>query len=161
MVWTFVFNVQIYIDEPGYLHCFLNGLITVHLREEVTGRGEDSDWADWFWIYLVLWCMVNKVFVTAEMSLQLSRGAGWNTDDELMYSYGVSPLLVNSRVGNSCYFLASLQYFTVEPQLLNAGSKSIEHDQRAALPLSSVFPSPLTAFLVVWLGGTGTDLSPF
>lgn len=149
------------IYEPGYLHCFLSGLITFHRREEVVGIGEDFDWAGWFWIYVVLWYMDNEVLLTAEMSLQLSRRAGWNTDDELMYSYGVTPLLVNSSIGNSCCFLASLQYFPVKPWLLSAGSKNIKHNQRAALPPSPVFPSSPTAFRVVWGGGTGTDLSPF
>ena len=135
------------IYEPGCLHCFLNGLITFHLREEVTGKGESFDWADWCWIYLMLWYVDNKVLLTAGLSLQRSRRGGWNTDDELMYSYGVTPLLVNSSASNSCYFLQVCS-ISIGPWLLKAGSKSWDtrNNQRAALPPSPVFlfPPPLS-----------------
>lgn len=42
------------IYEPGFLHCFLNALITLHLREEVTG-------ADFEQMGFVLWWVDNGV----------------------------------------------------------------------------------------------------
>lgn len=123
------------IYEPGYLHCFLNGLITLHLREEVTrvdfeqiGFGSVSCCDRW----------TMKCYLEQDWAC---RRAGWNAADELIYSCGVTPLLVNSSVGNSCYFLASLQYFLVEPWLLDGGSKSTDHNHPAVFPPSPVFPS--------------------
>lgn len=145
MVPTFVFNVQMCI-WTWLFALLLKWPNHLSSKGRSKGRGEDFDWADRVWIYLELWYMDSKMLVRAGMSLQLSRSAGWNADDELMCSYGVIPLLVNSSLGNSCYFLASLQYFTVEPWVLNAGGKSIKHDQPAALPPSPVFPSPPNRF---------------
>lgn len=70
------------VSELGHLHCFLNGLITFHVREVVTGKGEVFHREGWFWICLEVWSVDSKVLFPAEMS----RSSAEERDEIVMMS---------------------------------------------------------------------------